>query len=80
MMRGRLLVELLLTPLLTTLDEPTENPPREELDNPEERELVDEETVVELTVVGVANPLMLTDPCLIDEKVIASTLSWLIPK
>jgi hypothetical protein len=84
MMRGKLLVEVVvveeeLTPLLTTVDEVTGNPPREVPESPELRELVEPTTEDEETVGGVAKPASPTDPNLMVEKVMTSTCVLLMP-
>lgn len=77
--RGRFTFVYGSTPLLTTLEEATVKPPREELTSPEESVLVEETTVVSEIVGGVAKPSKPTEPNLMVEKVIASTLSLLMP-
>lgn len=57
MIRGILLVcGVASTPLLTTFEEVTENPPRELPESPAVSELVEETTLVDEIVVGVAKP------------------------
>lgn len=85
--RGILLLLLLVegrevTPLLTTLEEVTENPPRDELEEVSPAVSAEDAaaTLDVEAVGGVAVPTMTTDPTLILLNVIASTRSALIPK
>lgn len=61
------------TPLLTTLDEDMDKPPRLPV-RPELNVLVEETTLDEDTVVGVADPVTTTEDNFIFVKVIASVL------
>lgn len=77
--RGRLLVLLVSTPLLTTVLEVTGNPPRLVLVSPEESEAVEETTEDDEMVEGVAKPFIATEPSLNDLKLISSVLVLLAP-
>lgn len=77
--RGKLLVELVVTPLLTTVVEVTGNPPRLVLESPEESEVVEETTEDAETVDGVAKPSTETEPNLNDLNVISSVFEVFAP-
>lgn len=69
-----LLVELLSTPLVTTVEEVIENPPTLDPDKPEDRAAV-AATVVDALPPTDPNPLTTAEPATNEEKVIASTSS-----